>query len=147
MTDAHDQTVTNTYVIAYPDHEPREKDPHYRDFHAWKAAQKAAGKWRCAFAVEIDDDSECDLTAPLEAHHSHIEFALSNAVDLAHLEHLYPGVSNPDEVGAWIETGANLALYCRRHHRAADAGVHHLDAALFEASKFLKPGTIRKGTT
>lgn len=144
VTAAHEQAVTNRYVISYPNHEPREKDPHYADFHAWKAAQKAAGKWRCAWAVMVADDSECDLTHPLEAHHSHVEFALANAVDLKHLEHVYPGISDPDQVGAWIESDANLVLLCARHHRAADAGVHHLSASDYEASRFLATGTIGK---
>lgn len=139
---AHAQTVTNRYVIHYPDHEPREGDPHYADFRAWKKRQRATpGAWRCAWAARVDDDSQC-APGPLEAHHGHIEFAMARAVDLTHLEHLYPGISNPDEVGAWIESDQNLILYCPRHHRSADAGLHHLSAADFEASHFLAVGTI-----
>ena len=138
MTDAHDQKVTNHYLIHYPEHPPRADDPHYRDFEEWKRRQKAAGKWRCAWAARVDDDSQCDLTRPLEAHHSHIEFALQNGVDFAHLEHVFPGISDPTQVGAWIESDANLVLLCAKHHRAAGAGVHHLSASDFEASAFVE---------
>lgn len=145
MTDevaAHKQAVTNRYVVNYPEHEPRANDPHKVDFDAWKRRQKADGKWRCAWAAELDDDSECDLTKPLEAHHSHLELALLNGVDFAHLEHLFPGISDPDQVGAWIDGDSNLILYCCRHHRALEAGVHHLDAAMWEAAKVIKAGTL-----
>lgn len=143
MTGAHIQAVNNKYLISYPDHEPRESDPHYLDFHHWKESQRGTPAWRCAWAARIDDDSECDLTKPLEAHHTHIEFALLNAVDLRHLEKLYPGVSDPSQVGAWVESAANLELLCAKHHRAASAGVHHLAYADWEASAFLVADVFR----
>lgn len=137
MTAAHEQISSNRYRISYPDHEPREQDPHYKDFHAWKESVRNTPAWRCGWAARIGDDSDCDLSAPLEAHHAHIEFALANAIDLAHLEHSYPGVSDPDSIGAWIESAANLVLLCRVHHRATNAGVHHLTASDYEGSYFL----------
>lgn len=136
-TPAHDQKVTNRYLISYPAHEPRESDPHYADFHEWKRRQKAEGKWRCAWAVLVDDDSDCDLTKPLEAHHGHIEFALLNAISYRRLEHVYPGISTPGQAGAWLESDANLMLLCAKHHRGAGHGVHHLSAADYEASHYV----------
>lgn len=132
---AHEQAETHHYVIAYPAHEPRKDDPHYRDFEEYRRRTK--GTARCQFAVEVSDDSECDHEHPLELHHSHVEFALQNGVDLARLEHLYPGISNPDEVGAWVESAANLTWYCRAHHRG-HGGIHSAAAADFEAEKFVK---------
>lgn len=135
---AHVQAVTNHYLIQYPEHGPRESDPHYADFHAWKKRQREQGKWRCAWAVTIDDDSDCDLSKPLEAHHGHIEFALLNAVDFARLEKAFPGISDPTQVGAWIESDANLMLLCVKHHRGMGTGVHHLAAADYEASHYVQ---------
>lgn len=140
---AHLQPVTNRYAIYYPEHPPREGDPHYRDFHAYHEATRSDPTvYHCSWAAEVADTTAC--VGLLELHHSHIEFALTNAVDLAHLEHVYPGVSDPAKVGAWVETAANLVWLCARHHRAADAGVHHLSASDYEGSKFLTAGTIRK---
>jgi len=144
---AHDQTFTNRYVVGYFAHEPRADDPHKIDFDAWKQRQRDSGNWRCSWAAKIDDDSECDLTKPLEAHHSHLELALMNNVNFTHLEHLYPGISDPDKVGAWIDGDANLTLYCCKHHRAVSAGIHHLDGAMWEASYVLTDGTLRPVTT
>lgn len=140
---AHDQTFRHAYLVGYAAHEPRASDPHHIDFEAWKARQRAAGAWRCAWAARVNDDSACDLSHPLEAHHAHLEIALVNNVDFAHLEALFPGIANPDVVGAWIDSDPNLRLYCWKHHRAAGAGVHCLDAALYEASHFVRAGTIR----
>ena len=130
---AHDQRTTHAYVMHYPEHPARESDPHYRDFEAFRRRTQATA--RCAFAVEIGDDSECH--GGLELHHSHVEFSLQNGVDLARLEHLYPGISDPDEVGAWVESAANLVWLCAFHHRG-HGGVHTAAAADYEASKWVK---------
>lgn len=138
VTPAHDQKITNRYLMHVPPHEPRESDPHYADFHEWKRRQKAAGKWRCGWAVLVDDDTDCDLTLPLEAHHSHIEFALQNGISFERLEHAFPGISDPAQVGAWIESDANLILLCAKHHRALGHGVHHLSSSDYEGSHFVE---------
>lgn len=138
MTDAHRQKVTNHYVIAYPAHAPRKDDPHYADFQAWKRQQRRLGRYRCAWAALVDDDSDCDLKHPLEAHHGHIEFAMLNGVSFKRLEHVYPGISDPAKVGAWIDSDANLMLLCAKHHRGAGTGVHHLSAADYEASHYVQ---------
>jgi hypothetical protein len=127
---AHDQATTHHYLVHYPEHPAREGDPHYRDFEHYRKQTKDTAK--CAFAIEIGDESECN--GGLELHHTHVEFSLQNGVDL---EHLYPGISNPDEVGAWIETAPNLTWLCASHHRG-HGGVHVAAAADFEASKWVK---------
>src|SRR6266704_2653426 len=74
VVDAHDQQVTNRYLIHYPAHPARTDDPHYRDFEAYRRATK--GSARCAVAVEIGDAGDCDTVAPLELHHAHVEFIM-----------------------------------------------------------------------
>lgn len=135
---AHSQKVTRTYLVHYPEHGPRESDPHYADFHAYKATRKANGTWYCDFAHEHrnGDTSECDLGAPLEAHHRVIEFAIQNEVDLELLEKDYPGVSSMG-VGAWVESAENLELLCRKCHRGA-GGVHNASASDYTASEYVR---------
>src|ERR1700724_3328471 len=98
---AHDQKVSHSYTVHYPEHPPRESDPHYADFAAYKKRRREDGTWHCDFAAEHrgGDTSECDLTKPLECHHTHIEYSVQNGVVLM-------------EIGAWIETAANLSLLC-----------------------------------
>ena len=135
MTEAHDQHITHRYVVHYPEHEPREHDPHYKDFEHYRRQTKATAQ--CAIGVHRDDFSECDLDNPLELHHTHIEFSLQNGVELKWLEADYPGVSDPDQVGAWVETAANLEWLCRKHHRGP-GGIHTAAAADFEASRYVR---------
>jgi hypothetical protein len=135
---AHDQSVAHRYVLHYPDHAPRESDPHYADFHAYKQKRRDNGTFVCDFATEHrgGDTSECATDVPLECHHRFIEFAVLNEVDLALLEKDYPGVSQMS-VGAWVESAANLSLFCRLHHRG-HAGVHVASAADFASTAYVR---------
>jgi hypothetical protein len=135
MTEAHDQNITHRYVVHYPNHEPRESDPHYRDFNAFRRRTKDTAK--CFIGAHRGDFSECSLDKPLELHHAHIEFSLQNGVDLKWLEVDYPGVSDPNTVGAWVESAANLMWLCEAHHRGP-GGIHVAAASDFEAEKYVR---------
>lgn len=132
---AHDGRVSHSYIIHYPEHPPREGDPHYRDFSAYHRAHRHEAK--CAIGEHRNDFSECDMAHPMELHHSHVEFSLQNGIDLKWLEADYPGISNPYQVGAWVESGANFEWLCREHHRGR-GGVHSAAAADFEAEKYVR---------
>jgi hypothetical protein len=122
----------------YPEHPARADDPHYVDFEAYRKAH--IGTARCAIGLHRSDYSECssgDSNRGLELHHSHVEFSLQNGIDLAWLEPDYPGISDPDQEGAWVESGANLIFLCEFHHRGA-GGVHTSSASDYEAEKYVK---------
>ena len=132
----HTQTFTHRYIVHYPAHEPRPEDPYYATFNAYRRQHIATAK--CQFGVDRGGDfSECDLTHPLELHHAHIEFALLNEVDWKLLETQYPGISTPHQVGAWIESGANLMFLCRYHHRG-HGGVHNATSSDYQAEHFIR---------
>lgn len=134
MTDAHDQATTNRYLMHFPPHPARADDPHYRDFEAFRRRTRATAV--CAFAARRGGDaSEC--AGVLELHHAHIEFSLQNGVDLALLEHDYPGVSDPGQVGAWVESADNLMWLCAKHHRG-HGGIHHASASDWEAEHYVR---------
>lgn len=142
MPEAQVRKQTHSYAIHYPDHAPRGDDPHYRDFEAYRNKTKESAQ--CQFGLARNDFSECSLDKPLELHHSHIEFAMANEVNLTWLDGVYPGVSNPDEVGAWIESAVNLEWLCLAHHRGA-GGVHNASAADFEAERFISDLITKAG--
>lgn len=134
ITKAHKQTVVNRYTIFYPDHAPREDDPHYKDFQAYRKQHIATAV--CHFAeLRGGDTSECD--GGLELHHRVIEFALMNAVDLALFERDYPGISDPETLGAWVESGTNLIFLCAKHHRG-HGGIHHASASDWQAEQYIR---------
>lgn len=153
---AHNQTASHRYVMHYPAHPARESDPHYKDFEAFH--RKHGPTARCAFAVHatLDGDPEptrqtekphrligageqragCDTEHPMELHHSHVEFSLQNGIDFALLEKDYPGISDPSQEGAWVESAANFEWLCMWHHRGA-GGAHSAAASDFEAEKYI----------
>lgn len=129
---AHNQNVTHSYTIHYPDHYPRPDDPHYVDFEHFRQTHIQTAK--CKFADSADSD-QC--TGQLELHHTFIEFSLQNGVDVSVLEHDFPGISNPSEVGAWVETDANFEWLCSYHHRG-HGGVHTATAADYQGERYVK---------
>lgn len=140
VTPAHDQAETRRYVVHYPDHEPRESDPHYADFNEYR--RRTAPTAKCSLGEARGDFSDCkpgpdSWPKGLELHHAHIEFALQNAVALELLEEAYPGISDPNQVGAWVESASNLLWLCTFHHRG-HGGVHIASSSDYEASRFIK---------
>lgn len=132
---AHEGTVAHKYTMHYPEHPARTSDPHYKDFEHYRKQTHASAK--CAIGEHRNDYSECDSDHPLELHHAHVEFSLQNGVDLAWLEKDYPGISDPDSVGTWVESASNLVWLCRFHHRG-HGGVHVAAASDYEAEKYVR---------
>ena len=135
MAEEHDQHVSHRYVVHYPAHPERTDDPHYRDFNAFRRRTKDTAQ--CAIGLHRNDFGECSLEQPLELHHAHVEFSLQNGVELKWLEVDYPGISDPDSVGAWVESAENLLWLCEFHHRGP-GGVHVASASDYEAEKYVR---------
>jgi hypothetical protein len=139
MVAEHEQKVSHTYMVHYPEHAPRERDPHKKDFEKWKQGRRDSNTYYCDFAHEHrgGDTSECDNEHPLEAHHKVVELAMLNEVDFALLEKDFPGIGNPDEAGAWIDSDKNLTLLCTYHHRGP-MGVHVASYSDFTSESYVR---------
>jgi hypothetical protein len=150
-TPAHSQRFSHTYWVHYPEHGPRSGDPHYVDFEAYHHRTRDTA--RCYVGQRIGFDYCADakgqpcppppeggIQPGLELHHTHIEFAVQNGVDLKALEVDYPGVSDPDAIGAWVESAANLRWLCVAHHRS-NRGAHAVDHSNYEGSQYI-PGLV-----
>lgn len=130
---AHSQAETKHYTVAFPAHPARENDPHYRDFKHYRETHVDSAV--CEFALRRGGDTgEC--AGGLELHHSHVEFSMQQGVDLAYLEKDFPGISNPDEIGAWVESEENFMFLCEKHHRG-HGGIHNASASDYEASHYV----------
>lgn len=147
VTAAHTQSVTNRYVLTYPDHAPRASDPHYKAFNAWRRQHIDTAV--CLVGMRIGFDQCADalgapmLTQPivgghgLEAHHKVLEFALLNSVDIKALMVDYAFLVDSAAVAAWAEGDGNLEMICAKHHRGS-GGIHHAAYADFEASLYVR---------
>jgi hypothetical protein len=143
---AHTQVESHRYLMHFPEHPARKDDPHYADFDAYHRAHRATA--RCYIGERIGF-SQCydaqGAPAPppgggeqpgLELHHAHVEFSLQNGVSLEALEVDYPGISDPSQVGAWVESGDNFRWLCAWHHRS-QAGAHGASHSDWEASAYV----------
>lgn len=144
-TAAHDQTVVNHYVMHYPAHAPRESDPHYGAFRAYRAHHVKTAV--CYVGRRLGYDQCADAQGKpmtdqpghpgLELHHRVLEFSLINGVDLQALQLDFPDLTDIDKVREWAETDANLMFLCPRHHRGV-GGIHHAAAADFSAELYVR---------
>lgn len=144
---AHVEAVTHKYLVHYPAHGARPQDPHYVDFNAYH--RKTRSSARCYVGTRIgfesckDENGSQALPAAngwqpgLELHHAHIEFSLTNGISLTALEQDYPGISNPEEVGAWVESEANFRWLCVHHHRGS-AGAHSVAHSDWEGAQYVQ---------
>jgi hypothetical protein len=144
---AHDQTISHHYVVHFPEHPARTDDPHYVDFNHYHTKTRPTARCAVGLIAGFDDCrdvkgqllviDENGQQSGLELHHSHIEFSLQNGINLSALESVYPGVSDPNDLGAWVESATNFEWLCVFHHRAA-GGAHTATASDWEAEKFVK---------
>lgn len=154
MVAAHTQVASHRYLMHFPEHPAREDDPHYVDFNAYHRRTRASA--RCYIGERIGYgecmDAQGKPARPpewrtpgvgvhgqqpgLELHHAHVEFSLQNGVSLTALERDYPGISDPSQVGAWVESEANFRWLCAWHHRGA-AGAHTASHSDWEAGQYV----------
>jgi hypothetical protein len=152
VTPAHEAKQSHSYWVHFPAHPPRKGDPHYVDFDAYHRKTRPTARCYVGERIGFGDCRDAQghpisidvagVQSGLELHHAHIEFSLQNGVDLAALEVDYPGISDPTQVGAWVETGANFRWLCCFHHRAA-GGAHTATHSDWEAGQYI-PGLISK---
>ena len=123
-TPAHFQSlVLNERLrLWFPEHQPREQDPHYKLFHQAKARMKKLDIpcWRCG--VHYADLNPKPGMGPsirnplgahqLEAHHDEIEFSLSNAVDVDH----WFQASTQQVNDAFVQVYSDLDGFLTEHH-------------------------------
>lgn len=143
---AHDQAEGHRYVVHFPPHPARKDDPHYVDFDHYHRSTRPTA--RCYVGQRIGfgdcrDQSgqpcvidEAGAQSGLELHHAHVEFSLQQGISLTALEVDYPGISNPDDLGAWVETEANFRWLCVFHHRGP-GGAHTASHSDWEAEQYV----------
>lgn len=130
ITAAHVQNVTLHITECIPAHEPRASDPHYKYFNEARTRLAALGKLQCWV---------CGTTEQIELHHSTVEFAFANGVDLTKFEKLYPEfkIESDEDFLKWIEGEGNLLPLCKLHHTGI-MGIHILDYPVWLIQRFYR---------
>lgn len=143
---AHSAVQGHRYTVHFPAHLARADDPHYLDFDHFHRTHRTEARCHVGQRIGFLDCQDAQgapvaidgagQQSGLELHHAHIEFALQNGVSLEALEVDYPGVSDPTQVGAWVESGENFRWLCVFHHRAS-GGAHTASHSDWEASLYM----------
>lgn len=131
MVPQHTQSLNLHLVEFFPSHEPREADSHYHLFNEARKKLKASGRWACWVCGQTEEQ----LGEPLELHHTVVEYALQNGIDIEKFKHKFPefNVTTDEEFFAFVEgSEANLTVLCRDHHRGLH-GVHSLPMPVWRA--------------
>ena len=118
---------SSSWIAYYPAHVPRSKDPHYAYFRISRKLLIASGKgcWRCGGHTN------------LEAHHSIIEYALLNGIDINKAMQDFPSIHDHESFLIWAEGPENLELLCRECHRGK-LGIHSMPYPLWVGEKWAK---------
>jgi hypothetical protein len=132
-TPAHNQTVTHTYHLHYPQHAPRAEDPHYALFNAYHKAHAATAV--CSIGA-LGPRFLVECKGGMELHHRIVEFAMQNGIELdvfirdVYLP-LHPDMKagfTQDDLMAWAESDENFEWLCAYHHRGR-SGVHVISSS------------------
>ena len=133
QTPAHEQRETIRLIVAYPEHLPRESDPHYKAFHEARKRLERLGALKCWIG-----NAECS-PGPIELHHDKVEFSLIPDVDVSKFDEAYGLHLTDDEFLTYVEGEGNLLPLCAQHHRG-HLGIHSLPYPFFVVQKYLKAG-------
>ena len=127
-TPAHLQVDRECVAFYYPEHLPRESDPHYKLFSKARKRIIAAGVgcWICGTKEN------------LECHHAECEYAAATGVDVEKFATLFPEyhITSEEEFLNWVESEGNFQILCALHHRSPYAGVHHCPSPNWKLQRF-----------
>lgn len=133
---AHSQSETVHLLRHYEAHHPRAGDPNYHLFEQAKARIKAAGLWKC-----VIDNEDCSGEPTL--HHSAVEFAYANSVDISRLNRLLGLHLTDASFAKWIEGVGNLEVLCAAHHLPGQRfAIHSIPAADWDIVRAHKAGMV-----
>lgn len=149
---AHEQHVSHSYWVHYPEHPARKSDPHYKDFNYYHRQHRATARCYVGERIGFDEcrDAQGAPCPPptegeqpgLELHHDIVEFSLQNGISLKALEVDCPGISDETSIGAWVESDANFRWLCAFHHRGG-AGAHTASHSDWTAGCYV-PGLLSR---
>lgn len=123
-------------VVAYPEHGPREDDPHYAIFHQARRHLidvLGVGCWiGGATATQIKAGlpvgHRCSGARQLEAHHAIAEYAGLSEIDWRKVAHDFPrvGIHSEEDFLRYAQSEGGLTIICDVHHRSPTRGIHQI---------------------
>jgi hypothetical protein len=123
----HELVRSLTEDVWYPPHEKRHASSLYRRTHRRLVVEMDTPCWICQ--VRHSDVLRMPLglqrVFQLETHHSELEWAAANGVDLAKITADFDEImGDPARLRAWLDSEGNMLVLCAAHHRAGRTGIH-----------------------
>jgi hypothetical protein len=119
-------------TVAYPPHDPRVASHAYRMLHELLVVHRNEPCWICGLRNSQGGQ--------METHHSHIEWAAVNGVDLMKIMIDFPKVTDEASLRAWLDSEGNMLVLCARHHRGAYEGIHMISYPAWLLQRYQGPG-------
>jgi hypothetical protein len=142
-------TVRTLHEIAhYPEHGPRETDPHYKIFNAARhhlIDVLGVGCWiggarKQDLAAGLSLGHRCYGATQLEAHHHIAEFAALAEEDWQKVAADFPqlNIHSDEDFLRAAEAEGGLLILCDKHHRSPHHGIHSLTEPVWKLDRYAK---------
>lgn len=119
-------------TVAYPPHDPRHASPAYTRLHHLLVIHRNEPCWICGIRHSEG--------GAMETHHSHIEWAAVNGVDLAKVMADFPKITDEAAMREWLDSEGNMLVLCAACHRGAYTGIHMISYPSWLLQKYQGPG-------
>lgn len=135
-------------VVHYPEHEPRESDPHYKIFHKARhhlIYDLKVGCWIGGATIDdlpvVDKTHRCFGATQLEAHHAIAEFAGLNEIDFQKVAKDFPqaDIHSDEQFLNFAESEGGLIILCSVHHRSSNRGIHSITYPAWLLDRYARP--------
>jgi hypothetical protein len=146
----HVERRTLHEIVAYPPHEPRESDVHYRVFdHARKRLihDLGTGCWIGGATLDqvkagLPSAHRCAGASQLEAHHAIAEFAGLAETDWRKVAADFPqaGLHSDEDWLRFAESEGGLMILCDIHHRHPGRGIHAVTYPAWLLDRYAREG-------
>lgn len=129
-------------ITLTPPHDPRTETPEYERAHHFLIYTKNAPCEICGVTRRTLGNPKRNPFGArcLESHHYPIERSLATACDPKKVHLDFPQVYDMATLMAFVDSPANLRVYCDVHHRSVQYGIHHLLPADFAVQRYLRTG-------
>lgn len=124
-------------LVYYPPHDPRTASAEYRRVHDHLVHELDSPCWICGVRNSDVVRWPADVRRhfQLETHHTEIEWAAANGVDLAYVIRDFPSIHDHDQLVEWIDSEHNMLVLCAAHHRGHFTGIHSVSYPVWKLQR------------
>lgn len=133
----------------YPPHPPRVDTAEYRHTHHQliNVEDRPCADCGVRRTTLADPAANPYGAKQMETHHYPLQREFGDAYDPAKVGQDFPQVTDRHTLKAFIDSEANMLVLCDVCHRSPHRGIHHINASLQAAKRYLFTGYVFADTT